>query len=56
MLSSENLIGELDAAGIDPTAAANLLRMAKSFIRSKNFAKALEYAKKAHETALAIKR
>ena len=53
---SENMINDLDAAGIDPTAAANLLRMARSFVRSKNFAKALGYAKKAQETASAMKK
>jgi len=29
--------------------------MARSFTRSKNFAKALEYAKKAHMTAIELK-
>ena len=53
---SENMINDLDAAGIDPTAAANLLRMARSFVRSKNFEKALGYAKKAQETASAMKK
>ena len=52
---TEELIKDVNAAGTDPTAAENLLRMAKSFTRSKNFAKALEYAKKAHMTAIELR-
>jgi hypothetical protein len=52
---TEKFIKELNTAGTDPTAAENLLRMARSFTRSKNFAKALEYAKKAHMTAIELK-
>lgn len=54
--ASEGIIKELEAKRIDPSAAANLLKLAKSFTRSKNYAKALQYAKKAHETAAAMKK
>lgn len=53
---SEDLIKELDDAKIDATAAANLLKLARSFARSKNFAKAQTYAKKAYDTAAAMKK
>jgi len=53
---SENLIHELESRKIDPTAASNLLKLAKSFNRSRNFAKALQYARKAGETAAALKK
>lgn len=54
--ASEGLIKELEAKNIDPSAASNLLKLAKSFNRSKNLAKALVYAKKAHDTAAAMKK
>jgi hypothetical protein len=41
---------------VEATAASNLLRLAKSFARSKNSAKALQYAQKANETAASIKK
>lgn len=53
---SENMIKELDDARIDATAAANLLKLARSFVRSRNFAKALTYARKAYDTAAAMKK
>ena len=53
---TEKLIAGLDSAGTDPTSAENLLRMARSFARSKNFPKALEYAGKAHKAASTLKK
>lgn len=54
--AAENLIKGLEAKGVEATAASNLLRLAKSFARSKNSAKALQYAQKANETAASIKK
>ena len=54
--ASESLIKELEAGRIDPSAASNLLKLAKSFTRSKNLAKAIQYARKARETAAAMKK
>jgi len=56
MAETEKLIAGLNSAGADPTSAENLLRMARSFARSKNFPKALEYAKKAHNSATTMKK
>jgi len=54
--AAEAAIKELELKGIDPAAAFNLLKLGKSFNRSKNLAKALLYAKKARETAIAMKK
>ena len=54
--ASEGIIKELETKNIDPSAASNLLKLAKSFTRSKNHAKALQYAKKARETAAAMRK
>jgi hypothetical protein len=53
---TEKMIAGLNASGTDPTAAENLLRMAKSFTRSKNFPKALEYARKAQQAAIELRK
>ncbi|MEM2899157.1 MAG: hypothetical protein QXT63_00040, partial [Thermoplasmata archaeon] len=47
----EKYIKELSAKGIDVTLANNLLRLAKSFMRSKNYEKAIQYAEKATAAA-----
>lgn len=54
--AAEAAIKELEARKIDPAAASNLLKLGKSFNRSKNHAKALQYARKAKETAEAMKK
>jgi hypothetical protein len=54
--AAEAAIRELEAKKIDPAAASNLLKLGKSFNRSKNFAKAVQYARKAKETAEAMKK
>jgi len=56
MLAAETLIKELEAKKIDSAAAANMLKLGKSFARSRNYAKALQYAKKARDTAAAMKK
>ena len=56
MLAAESLIKELEAKKVDPSAAANLLKLGKSFARSKNYAKAIQYAKKAHDAAAAMRK
>ncbi len=54
--AAESAIKDLEARKVDPSAAANLLKLGKSFIRSKNFAKALQYAKKARDTAESMRK
>jgi hypothetical protein len=56
MAAAEAIIKELEAKKVDPSAAANLLKLGKSFNRSKNYAKALQYARKAKETAAAMRK
>ena len=51
---AERIVGQLEAKHVEAAAAVNLLKLARSFARSKNFAKALQYAKKAAETAAAM--
>jgi len=47
----EKYIKDLSTKGIDVTLANNLLRLAKSFMRSKNYEKAIQYAEKANAAA-----
>jgi hypothetical protein len=56
MAAAEAIIKDLEAKKVDPSAAANLLKLGKSFNRSKNYAKALQYAKKAKDTAAAMRK
>jgi hypothetical protein len=56
MAAAEAAIKELQDRKIDPSAASNLLKLGKSFNRSKNLAKALQYARKARETAESLKK
>jgi hypothetical protein len=54
--SAENMIKELETAKVDVTSASNQLKLAKSFNRMKDYNKALNYAKKALDTATHLKK
>jgi len=56
ILASENIIKDLETNKVNVTSASNYLKLARSFSRSKNYEKALQYAKKALDEASNLKK
>jgi len=55
ILSAEGLVEGKQGQSVDAEEVVNLLRLAKSFLRSENYAKAMRYAKIAEEKARALR-